>query len=137
MIQWRKESSDLNNIIFTGWVGKSELKYLSTISSLGLMAYSQGAPQGLPNKIFEYMAFGLPILSSLQTETKDFLSKYEIGLTYFPNDNDDLLKKILMILDDEKIFSNMKNNSKEVFNKYYSSSIVYNQLANFIENNLT
>ena len=73
MKKWSKLAIGLQNVVFTGWVNKHELKYLSDIADIGLMAYSKGAPQGLPNKIFEYMSSGIPILSSLQGETEDFL----------------------------------------------------------------
>lgn len=64
----RKMAHGLSNIVFTGWLDQGSLLELVHISSVGLAPYITGALQSLPNKPFEYLAAGLPILSSLQGE---------------------------------------------------------------------
>lgn len=130
---WKKQSSLLSNIIFTGWVGKSEIKYISSKSDIGIMAYSKGAPQGLPNKIFEFMSLGLPILSSLQGETKEFVKKERIGLSYIPNDHKDLIKKILTLINDKKLLKQMSYNCITNFRQKFDSKIIYNDLITYLE----
>lgn len=39
---WKEKAKGLSNVIFTGWVGKKELIYLSRISKIGLMDYRKG-----------------------------------------------------------------------------------------------
>jgi glycosyltransferase involved in cell wall biosynthesis len=41
--KWRWQAAGLKNVVFTGWVNKAGLDYLSSISSIGLMAYKEGA----------------------------------------------------------------------------------------------
>ena len=132
---WKKESNFLNNIIFTGWVGKNELHYISSKSNIGLMAYAKGAPQGLPNKVFEYMASGLPILSSLQTETKELIKKNKIGLSYIPNNQEDLLSKILTLVSNKKLLKEMRYNSIKTFKEKFDSEIIYENLVKFLIEN--
>ena len=132
---WKKESNFLNNIIFTGWVGKNELQYISSKSNIGLMAYANGAPQGLPNKVFEYMASGLPILSSLQTETKELIKKNKIGLSYIPNNQEDLLSKILTLISNKKLLKEMRYNSIKAFKEKFDSEIIYENLVKFLIEN--
>jgi len=132
---WQKESKFLKNIIFTGWVGKNELHYISSKSNIGLMAYSEGAPQGLPNKIFEYMASGLPILSSLQTETKDLISKEKLGLSYIPNNPEDLLLKLTTLIDSQQLLKEMRYNCIKTFKEKFDSEIIYENLIKLMIKN--
>lgn len=135
MVLWKKQAKLLKNIIFTGWVGKHELLYISSKSSLGLMAYSKGAPQGLPNKVFEYMSSGLPILSSLQTETKILIDNEKIGLNYMPNNPDDLLLKLLKLVENKELLEQMRKNSIKTYSQKFNSSIIYKNLIKFLEKN--
>src|SRR5690349_7011726 len=61
--RWRSEATGLGNVVFTGWLAKAEIAQMMAFSAIGLAAYAAGAPQSLPNKIFEYMHAGLPVLS--------------------------------------------------------------------------
>lgn len=132
---WKKESKFLKNIVFTGWVGKDELHYISSKSNIGLMAYSEGAPQGLPNKIFEYMSAGLPILSSLQTETKELISNEKLGLSYIPNNPNDLLLKLKTLISNKKLLKEMRYNSLKTFKEKFDSEIIYENLIKFLIEN--
>lgn len=88
MGKWRELAKFKKNIVFTGWLDQAQIGCILSRAYLGLAAYAKGAPQGLPNKIFEYISNGIPIISSLQGEARDFISKYEIGATYEPRSVD-------------------------------------------------
>jgi len=133
MNEWSKLAKGLKNVVFTGWVNKPELQYLSSIADIGLMAYSKGAPQGLPNKIFEYMSAGVPILSSLQSETKELLSKNKIGLTYEPLNVDGFVEKLLYLCKDDLLREQMGTSGKELLEKEYTADIVYDRLIQHLE----
>jgi glycosyltransferase involved in cell wall biosynthesis len=130
--EWRRQAASLENIVFTGWVNKAGLDYLSSISSIGLMAYKEGAPQGLPNKVFEYMSAGLPILSSLQAETRDLLEINNIGFTYVANDVKSFLSNLKKLIDDPVCIERMGNNAQALFDEKYSSSIVYREMVKYL-----
>jgi len=133
MENWKNASLGLNNIVFTGWVGKAELKYISLNAHIGLMAYAKNAPQGLPNKIYEYMALGLPVLSSLQGEAKDLIESNGIGLTYEPQNPQDFLKKLKEITKNKKSLVDLKKKCRKVFEQKFNSSIIYNDLVSFLQ----
>ena len=136
MSKWKKEANALKNIIFTGWGGKKEIQYLSENSNIGLMAYAKGAPQGLPNKLFEYMASGLPILSSLQTETKDLLEDEQIGLTYLADSSESFIIELEKLLLNVNELQEMAKRSRQVFENNFRSEIIYKNLTEYIENQL-
>ncbi|WP_223270270.1 glycosyltransferase family 4 protein [Colwellia sp. C1TZA3] len=133
MEEWAKLAKGLHNVIFTGWVDKLGLDYLSSVSTIGLMSYKKGAPQGLPNKVFEYLSAGLPILSSLQTETKDLLKNEQVGLTYIAGDVDDFIINLKNLIDNKNLLTSMKEKSTLVFETQYSSSIIYGNMIKYFE----
>jgi glycosyltransferase involved in cell wall biosynthesis len=102
MSVWRLAGKTCSNVIFTGWIMGKKLSYLIGQSDIGLMAYSAHAAQGLPNKIYEYMSYGLPIVSSLKGETEAFLKQHNIGLSYEAGNTTDLLKQIDFLLNNQK-----------------------------------
>jgi glycosyltransferase involved in cell wall biosynthesis len=136
MNKWVKEANGLENVIFTGWAGKKEIQYLSANSNIGLMAYAKGAPQGLPNKVFEYMASGLPILSSLQTETKDLLRDEQIGVTYQAENSESFIKELEKLIINLNKLEEMGVRSRKVFENNFKSEIIYNNLKEYLENQI-
>lgn len=127
-------ASGLENVVFTGWANKEQLNYLSGIVDIGLMAYRSNAPQGLPNKLFEYMSGGIPILSSLKGETKEVIERNLIGLSYDADDMESLLEQLQILADDTELRKQMGQNSLRVFKKEYASDIVYCKLVEYLEN---
>ena len=77
--RWRQLAAGLDNVVFTGWIGAHEINWLRAHAAVGLQPYAQGAPQGLANKLFEYLHAGLPIVASDATATVDFLRRYGLG----------------------------------------------------------
>ncbi|MFK7003390.1 glycosyltransferase WbuB [Flavobacterium covae] len=130
--QWKEQAQKLPNVTFTGWIGREKLAYIGSIASIGLMAYAKGAPQGLPNKIFEYMSYGLPILSSLDTETKDLLEEENIGLTYKANDPEDLIEKITSLIANPIALKQKGERARELYLTKYDSETIYNNFMQFL-----
>ena len=124
--KWKNMSRGANNIIFTGWLDESKLQYVLSISDVGLAAYVKNAPQGLPNKIIEYMAFGLPILSSLRGEAESLLIKNNLGFTYDPENVKSFKENLNKILEPE-IKIKISKNCNEKFESDYSSTQIYEE----------
>src|SRR5260370_7964074 len=96
-LEWKKQAGELRNVIFTGWVDSARIACLGQLASIGLAAYSPSAPQGLPNKLFEYMAYGLPVVSSLPGEAEAFLGESRCGITYKAGDAESLVDALLSL----------------------------------------
>ena len=129
---WMACSSGLDSVVFTGWVDAAELAYLAEVSSIGLAAYTAAAPQGLPNKIFEYMAAGLPILSSLRGETESLLEKHFCGLSYEAGDCHSFLQALLRLARDTDLRKRMGRNGKELFEEQFSTERVYADMMDYL-----
>lgn len=131
------QSNGLNNIIFPGWINKYQIKSLLEISKLGLVPINNRIDYmlSIPNKPIEYIAFKLPLLSSLEGELKSLIETEDIGFYY--NSVNGLIKIIEKLHNDSKLLEEKRNNCKKVFEKYFNSKIVYNNLAQYLQNRVS
>lgn len=61
-----KKKSTNKNVIFTGWCDLDKISYYGSIADVGLMPYTSFSTQDLPNKIFDYFSFSLPVLTNIR-----------------------------------------------------------------------
>ena len=131
--RWRQLAAGLDNVVFTGWIGAHEINWLRAHAAVGLQPYAQGAPQGLANKLFEYLSAGMPVVSSLPGENQQLIEQYGCGLTYRPGDAADCLEKITLLADDDDRRQAMGRRGKELFLQRFDSHIVFDGLAAHLE----
>jgi glycosyltransferase involved in cell wall biosynthesis len=72
-----------------------------------------------PNKLFEYMNAGLPVIASNFPEMEKVVLGHNIGLTFDPADPKDIAETARQILDDPKIAKTMRENA-------FKASAMYN-----------
>ena len=73
----------------------------------------------LPNKLFEYIAGGLPTVVSNFPELKRVIKEYNLGRTFNPDDPKDIAEAINYVLSDKDKYEEMKRNALQaakVFN---------------------
>ncbi|MDL1973929.1 MAG: glycosyltransferase family 4 protein [Deltaproteobacteria bacterium] len=121
----RKVLIGIKNIVLTGWLDKSSIDEILKVSSVGLAPYSSIGLITLPNKPFEYMAAGLPILSSLEGELKTIIEQQGIGLQYRASDPIDLKDKIIWFLSHPEETKAMGQRAKALFEEKYNADVVY------------
>lgn len=130
--EWRAQAEGLENVIFTGWAGTEQLAYLASIAWAGLGAYRKAASMSLPNKVFEYMSAGLPILLGLGGETRDLVVRNDIGLTYSAGEPDSLAAAVLRMAEDADLRDRMSQNASTLFRRQYSPQSLYGRYADFL-----
>lgn len=132
----RTEKEHIQNVKFKGYVNKQNIPYILSQSSLNILNYSQTlynwSRGNSSNKLFEYMAAGKPIISTVKMGY-DIIEKYEVGISLEQYDS--------------KIFANeilkMKNLSSKEYKKYSNNALkaaeefdfkeLTNKLINIIE----
>lgn len=130
--KWKAMAQGLTNTVFTGRIGPAEIKYMSGIADIALLAVD-GVPASLPNKLFEYMAAGLPIVSSLSGEAEILLRNHGCGLTYAPGDSAGLLAILKSLVMDPQLRHRMGDMSARAFRSGYSADAVYGRMASHLE----
>jgi glycosyltransferase involved in cell wall biosynthesis len=125
---------DLPNIVFSGWLSQSEIAHMMSVAKIGLAAYAVGAPQGYPNKLFEYMYAGLPILSSLPGEAASLLDEENCGLFYRPGDAVQLAERVKQLMNDESLRVRLGENGLSAYRRRFAANIVYRSMAEHVLN---
>ena len=131
--EWRALAGGLTNVVFTGWLSASGIQALMRMSSVGLAAYRDDAPQGLPNKIFEFLSAGLPILSSLRGEAEALLEEAGCGLTYSAREPASFAVALERLVADPGARHEMSRRAQAKFEKEFRADYVYPALVRHLE----
>jgi glycosyltransferase involved in cell wall biosynthesis len=108
------------NIQFTGWVDHSKVYELIQNSHICLIPHlkSEHTDTTLPNKLFDYMAMGKPVISSDIKPVARILNQYHCGIVYKSGNSDSLAEKIDFLLRDANAAEFGKNGMKAVMDIY-------------------
>jgi glycosyltransferase involved in cell wall biosynthesis len=132
-VRLRRQAADLPNVTFTGWCDHASVAAILGLSSLGLAPYRADTLISLPNKPYEYMAAGLPILSSLRGELERLLAEEGNGLQYTAGDAAGLVERALWLADHPDDMARMGAKSLELFTRRFRAEVVYPSLAKHLE----
>jgi glycosyltransferase involved in cell wall biosynthesis len=130
----KKEGSKLNNITLTGWVNSEQIGKLLKIADIGLVPYTEVAPQSLPNKPFHYASAGIPVLSSLRGEFEAIRQKYNIGENYLPGNTNSMCESLKKMTVSPKRLLQQGENAKKLFDNEFNADEIYREFADYIEN---
>jgi len=119
--------------VFTGWFDQLSISAVLRISSIGLAPYCEDASMSLPNKPFEYMAGGLPILSSLRGELETLIRDEKIGLQYQAGDMNSLIRGIQWFVENKQEREKMGMRGQKILKERFSAKVVYPKLVEHIE----
>lgn len=117
------ELYNLQNITLTGYLSKYEVAQLYKVSKASLVIF-KNVPilmTNSPNKFFDSLAAGTPVISNMSGWIEGLIEKYNIGLYFKPDDVDKLVANMITIVSDDNLQSlmseNAKNLAKELFDR--------------------
>lgn len=128
-----QQAAGLNNVFFTGWIGSVQLNALLDSAWLGLAAYHAHALQSLPNKPFDYLSHGLPILNSLNGELAELVEAQSIGFNYPSGDAVALVATVRRLLQEPHLVQRAGLRSKALFDEQFDAAHIYPQFADYLE----
>ena len=101
-------ASAWQRVNFHGKLNRQEVNEVLAKSSIGLCTLhpTPAYLNSLPIKMFEYMAFGLPVVVSNFPYWIEIINKARCGTAADPLDSRDIAKKISLILESKEIYSN-------------------------------
>lgn len=99
-LEQKVKNGNLTNIKFKGSVNKQYIPYILSKSSVNLLNYSQNqynwSRGNSSNKLFEYMASGKPIISTVKMGYS-IIEKYNCGIEIYDASPQDLAEAILKV----------------------------------------
>ena len=123
----------VSNVTFSGWFDQVSIRAMLNLSSVGLAPYRDDASMSLPNKPFEYMAAGLPLLSSLPGELETLIQDEQIGLQYQAGDVQSLVEKIVWLSEHPSERVAMGQRASKLFEERFRADIIYPRLVAHLE----
>jgi glycosyltransferase involved in cell wall biosynthesis len=108
-------------VTIVGPVPQGEVVAYAAGAAIGVIPYE---PVGLnntyttPNKLFDYMAAGLPVAASRLPELTRFVEHGEMGLTFSPGDPEALSAAINRMLGDPDRYRRMRERAREAGRRY-------------------
>jgi hypothetical protein len=118
----------LPNVVLPGWLGADDIAALVASSAIGLLPYQPNAPQGLPNKVFEYMAYGAYQLATLVGEIGRFYAQTGAGEVVSRTLAPAIVAALPAALDPDRRAARVA-----LFQRDYSADAVYNAMVDHIE----
>ncbi|MBT7895782.1 MAG: glycosyltransferase, partial [Flavobacteriales bacterium] len=122
----------LNNVIFTGWLKNNDVKFILNNSNAGLLPWDS-IDNAMPNKFFDYISNGLPVISSANGELNILINKKKIGLTYKRQNLSELRNNILKLSYDISLNNEYKLNAINLYKEKYSENFLYSTYAKNVE----
>lgn len=130
--KFKEIARNRDDIIVPGWVDAAQIQALMQRSDIGLIPYLPVANMSMPNKIFEYMAGGLTIMSSCGGEGVALFNDYDFGLNYDHNDMNSFRKIIYDLYNDPARLSAMQANARRVFEEKFSYDVLYPAMESYM-----
>jgi glycosyltransferase involved in cell wall biosynthesis len=121
----RLETKDIPNIIFPGRVSRVQAKVLSADSHFALapLAARTDFEMSIPNKFYDALQLGKPIISSLTGPSRDLLEKNTCGFYY---ENEEEFHRLLQkLIENSDTLVAMGNNALDIYIKEYSFNEIY------------
>jgi len=122
----------LPNVLLTGWLGAREIRTILSRARAGLLPWNT-INDAMPNKFFEYISEGLPVISSAEGELNDLIEREGIGRTYRKGNEVELSQALLELNDNEDFANRCAERSKALFERKFREDAVYGAYAAYVE----
>jgi glycosyltransferase involved in cell wall biosynthesis len=132
----RVKNENLTNCKFYDPVPKLKLKKIFHDYDMGIMSlenikeFHYGTS---PNKFFDYISSGLPVICNYDGWIKDLIEEYNIGIATNPNVKDDFSKKLISLLNNKKTIETHSINSRNLAEKEFSDKEQLKKISKVIE----
>jgi glycosyltransferase involved in cell wall biosynthesis len=132
----RAKNENLDNCRFYDPVPKKELPQIIASANVGLMvlanipAFYYGTS---PNKFFDYISAGLPVLNNYPGWLADMINENQLGLTVSPDDSESFTKGLLKLIDDYEFQQKCKKNARNFAEKNFSRKDLSIKFVSFLE----
>lgn len=126
----------LDNCIFIDPMPKIELAEIMNEVDAGLMilanipAFYYGTS---PNKFFDYISIGLPVLNNYPGWLADMISENACGIPVKPHDPNEFADALMTLADNDVIRQHMKINARRLAEKEFDRNDLANRFVRYLE----
>lgn len=132
----QKLAGRLGNLTLTGWLRGADVEAVLARSHVGLIPCDSVA-HAVSNKFIQYLASGLPVVSSLEGEMERLIESHTVGLSYPPGNAQALLRHVVELATDEARRRRMAANARRLFAQRFDAANVYAAYADHVEHMAT
>jgi glycosyltransferase involved in cell wall biosynthesis len=122
----------LSNVVFTGLLSLDALAQLLVQADVGLNAITSGAVSAFPNKVFDYLAAGLPVINSVKGELSAFIQQQGLGIFYEAGQAASLQEAILKLYEAPELRAEMGARGYQLSREQFDRSVAYRVLLDLI-----
>lgn len=132
------------NIGYLGILDRDDVKNLLSRSIAGIVTFlpEPNHIYAQPNKLFEYMSSGIPVVSSNFELWKDIVENNNCGICVDPEKPEEIATAVNYLVDNPELAKQMGNNGRKMIEEKYNWEIekrkligVYEMLQNQVEEN--
>ena len=123
------------NVILTGRLSSVESFVLQSRSHVMIAPYKKlpDFEMSIPNKFYDYMKNGKPIISSLRGSSLNLLMENNIGLYFDISQLGSLEKQLKFLYENPLVMTEMAIKSRNLYDKHFSFNLVYDSFVTKIE----
>src|SRR5690606_2548287 len=110
-----------DRVRFLPMVEPDELLPLTADADIGaclIEGVTESLRLSLPNKLFEYLAAGVPVLASALPELSRIVDQYAVGLIAPTDDEDRMTEALKRLVEDVEFRRRLASNTRTVFDEY-------------------
>jgi len=125
----------LNNVKFLGRFPMKETSEIVNLCDVSIVSFKD-LPilyTNSPNKLFDSLSAGKPIIVNSAGWTKEMVEKYNCGYYVNPNNPEELVEKIKFLQRNPQTIIQMGTNARKLAEDKYDKSILSKQFAGIIE----
>ncbi|SEM43783.1 Glycosyltransferase involved in cell wall bisynthesis [Chryseobacterium taichungense] len=129
------EKSNLKNVKFLGKFPMTDVSEIVNFSDVSMISFLD-IPilyTNSPNKLFDSLSAGKPIIVNSAGWTKDIAEKYHCGFYVNPNRPEELAQKVLYLKDNPELVKEMGQNARKLAETVYDKSILCKKFVEVIE----
>ncbi|MGA1978363.1 MAG: glycosyltransferase [Bacteroidales bacterium] len=106
-----------------------KVRFIPAVPWNEMMRYAKSADAGLsldketnenhlfslPNKLFDYISAGIPVIAGSLPEVNGIIAEYNCGIIIRPVSSDSIKKAVITLRDDRRLLEELKRNSEKAF----------------------
>ena len=131
-VSGRISREQLTNVTYAGRLPAAELPKLYASAAVGLIPYAGWSTVSMPVKVFDYLAAGLPVVTSLAGELRRLIEECDIGATYRAGDAASLAGALRLLMAGRERRDELAANAR-VCAKRFERDEQYSRFAEFAE----